>query len=263
MELRLNTLREKQNRLFADRYENDYCFLQFHSPIEIYMVDRGEMEMLVNGRVRRLSAGQISVALSYDAHAYNTPAESASSIVLIPPHLCEEFMAQIAHKRLADPFITDPAAYARIKACHDALMQEGISHVRQLGYLYIILGTVLEAVVLEDADKPINFDLASKILFYVNENFKDGISPASIAAHFGYNQSYVSRYFKACCGIPLVHYLTAVRLKNAVMLMLENRHDIGYCAFESGFSSMRTFYRSFRQEFGCSPKEYIAQLREI
>ena len=140
MELQLNTLREKQDRVFIHRYENDFCFLQFHAPIEIYLVDQGEMEMLVNGRTRRLSAGQLSVALSYDAHAYKTPVASASSIILIPPHLCEEFMAQIAHKRLADPFITDPAVYRQIKACHDALMQEGVSHIRQLGYLYTFFG---------------------------------------------------------------------------------------------------------------------------
>ena len=260
MQLRFNIEREKQNHLFAGHYQNDYCFLQFHSAIEIYMVDMGEMEMLVNGHSQRLTAGQISVALSYDAHAYKTPVASASSILLIPPHLCEEFVALIKNKRLANPFITDPEAYRQIKICHEKLMHSGNNPIRELGYVYIILSVLLEAATFENADKPINFDLATKILFYANENFKDGITPASIAQYFGYNQSYVSRYFKSCCGIPLVNYLTAVRLKNAIMLMHENKHDITYCAFESGFSSMRTFYRSFRQEFGYSPKAYLASV---
>ena len=57
----------------------------------------------------------------------------------------------------------------------------------------------------------------------------------------------------------MIKYLTIVRLKNALMLMYEKKHSITYCALESGFSSVRTFYRAFSEEFACSPKEYISQ----
>ena len=73
----------------------------------------------------------------------------------------------------------------------------------------------------------------------------------------------MNRYFKASFGITLGQYITTVKLRHALRMLREGKHDMTYCAMESGFSSMRTFYRSFRQEFGCSPKEYIAQLREI
>jgi len=260
MQLRFNIEREKQNKLIADNYENDYCLLQFHSQIEIYLIDEGEMEMLINGKFQRLLPGHVSVSLSYDAHAYKTPVSSKSSILHIPPHMCEDFINLVKGKRLKNPYITDPEAYRQIKACHEALKQKDIGYTRQFGYIYIILGIILKTAVFEDADQPINFDLATRILFYINDNFKNDISPASIASHLGYNQSYVSRYFKASCGISLVHYLTAVRLKNAVMLMQEGKHDITYCAFESGFSSMRTFYRSFHDEFSCTPKEYLKSI---
>ncbi|MBQ7089957.1 MAG: helix-turn-helix transcriptional regulator, partial [Clostridia bacterium] len=38
--------------------------------------------------------------------------------------------------------------------------------------------------------------------------------------------------------------------------MKDPQNSIMDCAFESGFSSVRTFYRAFAAEFGCSPKEY-------
>jgi AraC-like DNA-binding protein len=44
------------------------------------------------------------------------------------------------------------------------------------------------------------------------------------------------------------------------MLMREKRMSITDCAMESGFGSLRTFYRVFEEEFGCSPHEYLKQI---
>lgn len=52
-----------------------------------------------------------------------------------------------------------------------------------------------------------------------------------------------------------------VRLKNALMLMHEGKHTLTYCALESGFNSVRTFYRAFSEEFDCTPKEYEIKMR--
>ena len=115
----------------------------------------------------------------------------------------------------------------------------------------------MDKLFLESTTEPSDPALSSRILFYVNENYKSGITPAQISAHFGYSQSYISRYFKNCFNITLIKYLTIIRLKNAIMLMREQKYSMTYCSLESGFSSMRTFYRAFYTEFGCSPKEYI------
>lgn len=260
MQQKFNMVREKQSGLLLHSYEDDYCFLQFHTPIEIYMVDEGEMEMLVNGNQKVLRAGEISVALSYDAHSYKTPDHSRSSAIFIPPHLCEEFMNYTEDKRLSSPFISDEKVFAQVKGCFRQLQREDCNQIMQIGYIYMVLGAILDAVSFQPADKPANFDLASEILFYVGKSFQGNITPASIANHFGYNPSYISRYFRSVCGITLVQYLTAVRLKNAVMLMHEKKHDISYCALESGFSSMRTFYRSFYNAFSCTPKAYMRSM---
>jgi len=257
MQLRYNIRRERENRIVAESYQNDRCILQFHSQIEIYLVDQGQMEMRVSGKYRVLEAGQLSVALSYEPHYYRTPEQSRSSLLQIPVHLCEEFAGFIQGKRLVSPYITDRQVYGKIKAYLEALKSDSLNRLQQLGYLYLVLGLITEHCDFEPADTPADHDLATKILFYIHDRFHTDITPGSIARHFGYNQSYLSRYFKACCGIPLVQYLTSVRLKNAILLMHEGKHDITYCATESGFSSMRTFYRVFREEFSCSPRAYL------
>lgn len=249
--------REKQNFLFYKEYTNDKCLFHFHSQIELYFVDGGEMEMLVNNHRRTLSAGELSVALSYDAHAYKTPKESSSSVFIIPSFMCEEFINEIRHKRVTNPFITDTLVTGRIKECIREINKGNLNHITLKGYIYLILGLVTENISFEEAEEAVDTKLSSRILFYINENFRENITLASIASHLGFSASYISRYFKSCFNIGINQYITIIRLKNALMLMHEEKHSLTYCALESGFNSMRTFYRVFAEEFGCSPKEYL------
>ena len=260
MQARFNVERERNARLFYKSYKNDCCLFQFHSQIEIYFVDEGEMEMLVGGKQMLLRAPAVSVALGYDTHAYKTPAASRSSVLLVPAHMCEEFISATRGKRLANPYVTDAEKYAELKASYEAVKAAEGNRVKQLGAVYTLLGTLLDYMTFTEAKGEIDTDLASRILFYIDENFSSGISPRSVAQHFGYSQSYISRYFSSTFGTTLSHYLTSVRLRNVIMLMRDGKHDVTFCALESGFASMRTFYRVFHAEFGMSPTDYIREL---
>lgn len=259
MQARFNVERERNARLFYKSYKNDFCLFQFHSQIEIYFVDEGEMEMLVGGKQATLRAPAVSVALGYDTHAYKTPESSCSSVLLVPSHLCDEFINVTRGKRLVTPYVTDAEKYAELKAAYEDVKAAEGNGIKQLGAVYTLLGTLLECMPLTETKSEIDTDLASRILFYIDENFSSGISPRSVAQHFGYSQSYISRYFSSTFGTTLSHYLTSVRLRNAMLLMRDGKHDVTYCALESGFSSMRTFYRAFHGEFGMAPGDYMRE----
>lgn len=252
--------RERQNNLFCKTYVDTKGFFQFHSQIEIMIVDEGELEVVINDKKRLLRAGEASVALSYDAHAYKTPASSVTSMLIIPTYLCEEFITAMKHKRVTNPFISDPKAMRKINGLYAELKSgKELNEIERKGYVYAILGVVMDCLSFEDATKPIDTDLSSSLLFYINENYKSDISLNGVAAHFGYSRSYISRYFKTCFNIGFNQYITIIRLKNALALLQEKKHSITYCALESGFNSVSTFYRVFQQEFGCSPKEYFSK----
>ena len=119
---------------------------------------------------------------------------------------------------------------------------------------------ILDSLPFGESETPIDYELSSKILSYIEENLQNTITPGDISRHFGYNQSYVSRYFHSCFGITLSEYITTVRLKRAAELMHSGKHSLTYCAMESGFGSIRTFYRAFKNEFGCTPKEYSQRI---
>ncbi len=176
--------------------------------------------------------------------------------MIIPTKFCEEFVNETKDKRAVNPFITDKGTVEKIRSYARELTKEGINKIKRDGYIYIILGIVMDALCFEKTKEPLDSALSSRILFYINENYSSELSLDSLSAHFGYSRSYISRYFKARFNVTFNKYLKLIRLKKAIMLMKEGKNSITYCALESGFTSMRSFYRIFYSEFGCTPKEY-------
>lgn len=257
MQATFGLAREKNNSLFYSEYKNDKCSCHFHSQIELYFIDDGEMEIIVNDNRTLLKAGEMSVALSYDAHTYKTPQSSCSSVFEIPTYMCPSFMEEVKDKQVANPFIKNKETVKYIKQCIKQLNGENVNSISLSGYINLILGTIIDNISFQKCHKSVDTSLASQMLFYINENFKNDISLRSIAIHFGYAESYVSKFFKETFNIGFNKYLNILRLKNTLLLMKQNKHNVTYCAIESGFNSMRTFYRVFYNEFGCTPKKYM------
>lgn len=252
--------REKHNELFLNQYKNPMGVLHFHSPIELYYVDEGELEVWINDQHTVMKPGEISVALSYDSHCYHYVGETTASLLIIPTFMCKEFLAEIKNKRATNSIIRDAEASRKIKECYDEIKKDSSNRIKTLGFINIILGIVMEQISFEPINSTIETRLSSQLLFYISENYKDDISLNSIAQEFGYNPSYLSRYFKSCFNVGVNQYITRVRLRDAVKLMQTSENNITYCAFESGFNSIRTFYRAFLKEYGCTPKEYSEQI---
>ena len=257
MKATLNARREQNDALFYADYENDRCLLQFHSPIELYFVTEGEMEIWVNDHYRLLGAGELAISFSYDTHAYKTPNASRSSVLILPTSYGSAWREAVGERQIATPFLCDRARVAQIRACYDALRQSEGNPLKQQGYVYLILGLVAQGLFFEAEETHSDLPLFRKILLFVGEHATDGITAHDVAAHLGYSQSYLCRYFKAQFHMTLTDYLHAVRLKNAVRLLHEGGRNVTECALECGFCSVRTFYRAFLREFGCAPKEYL------
>ncbi len=249
--------RELFKRVLNDNIDGRVPYT-FHSQIELYFVDDGQVDALIDGKRRLLQTGQMAVVLSYAPHLFRSVGGSVSSLLLIPPEICSELSSVIGSRQLSSPFICDTDTVKGIREMLDSAVTEGLNGVKLKGYLYLILGTVLDNIFLEGSEEAANTELSEKLLFYLNQNFKNDISSESLSAAFGYNKRYLSSYFKSTFGVGINQYLNVLRLKNALLLMKMGKHTHTYCALESGFSSIRTFYRVFKDELGCAPGDYFS-----
>ena len=94
-------------------------------------------------------------------------------------------------------------------------------------------------------------------LRYISEKFSDGITVESIADDLGLNSDYLSRKFSVTVGMTVTEYIRYLRVCHSATLLLKG-FSVSDAAFNSGFSSLRTFNRSFKQVLGVTPTEYLS-----
>ena len=252
--------REKYDQIYYHEYKNDYCYPHFHSHIELYFVTDGEMEITINNRRRILKKDELGVSLSFDTHQYKTPKASASKVFIIPSRMADEFEALTGKQRAANPFICDGATVTRLDTWIQKINGPQVNTLEVKGCIYLILGELYRVLTFAPGPEQMETELASRILFYLEAHFREPVTLQTLAHSLGYSPSYLSKYFRNCFLIGFNQYLNLLRLRSAVTLMGDPRNSITFCAMESGFNSMRSFYRAFSNEFHTTPKKYLRRL---
>lgn len=91
---------------------------------------------------------------------------------------------------------------------------------------------------------------------YIMMHLEENISIADLAAHTGYTNYYCSKKFKSETGMTPAQYIRKARLDAAANLLKTSNEEIQEIASRYKFGSQSYFTDSFRQQFGCSPRDY-------
>ena len=252
----LSVERELKDELQIIEYEVGNGDIHFHSGIEICIVEEGKVEALVNNSKKNLEKGDVAIALSYDSHRYVSDNDARYCVIILPEDICDKFYTVMQTKKLSSQFICNSACNARILEYISHIKKDSANELLRLGYVYLILGFIKDWLSSESLKDNSDSELLSRLLLYIHKSYNKKLTLNSISKTFGYHPAYISAYFKSCVNISLIRYINVIRLKNAVLLMQQSKYTVTQIAMDCGFSSTRTFYRVFRQEFGCSPKEY-------
>jgi AraC-like DNA-binding protein len=103
-----------------------------------------------------------------------------------------------------------------------------------------------------------NMNRLNRIIGYMQENFTNKISLASLAEKEELDLYYLSHFIKKYLGMSFQQYLNKLRLEKAQELILStDKRNIDIC-FESGFSDYRYLSKAFVIEYGCTPSQYKA-----
>lgn len=91
---------------------------------------------------------------------------------------------------------------------------------------------------------------------YISRHCQTDLSEEEIAQTAGLSRYYFSRMFRTYTGSTFKEYLSRKRIEQAVGLLSCPSLSITDTAFQSGFQSISSFNRVFRQITGCSPSRY-------
>ncbi len=121
---------------------------------------------------------------------------------------------------------------------------------------YVANQLPLDEVVVDDKDK----QLIEKIERYIRDHIdNEELSVNDIVGAVGLSRTLLYVKLKAAVGLSATQFITNIRLKESMRLLLQNR-NISEVAYECGFSSPNYYARCFRKQFGISPTEYRESL---
>lgn len=99
----------------------------------------------------------------------------------------------------------------------------------------------------------------SSMIKYINLNLNEDLSLETLSAKFYISKYHLLREFKKYTGYTIHSYIKQKRLIMARMLLNENLKLTEIC-MRCGFGDYSNFIRSFKKEFGVSPKKYSTSM---
>lgn len=103
---------------------------------------------------------------------------------------------------------------------------------------------------------PLQKQLYNDIVDYISYFINDNLKVSNIASHFGYNEKYLSRYFREVSGISLKQYILTQKIERANFLLSDTNMTVSTIADSLGFSNYHNFARMYKNITAMTPSEY-------
>ena len=99
----------------------------------------------------------------------------------------------------------------------------------------------------------------NELMDFIDTHYMEDLSLESIADMIGFSKFHFSRLFKQYTNFTFCDYICYRRIKAAEELLAQPDLSITEVALQSGFPSISTFNRLFKQQKECTPSEYRAK----
>lgn len=236
------------------------CPSHYHKQIELFYVMSGSQYATINGFSFEAKRGDIVYCNPFDIHQYSYKIPPLVLFIGIPSNYTTFFSSYTGSGRLAGNLLPKGKYNGKIlSVMKEFSSAKSHSFMYNFGLVNKLLGLLSEAIGIETQNDIKSQTLIQTILYYINDNFRSPLSLQSIAEHCNYNKYYISRVFNNTFNCNLNTYINLRRLE---ALIEEKTHNpdknITAIAAEVGFTTQRTFYRAFRETYGCTPKQYFA-----
>ena len=96
----------------------------------------------------------------------------------------------------------------------------------------------------------------SDICDYISWHIQDSLKVKDIADYFGYNEKYLTTFFKNHCGISLKQYIINEKTERAKALLTETSQGISQIGYSLGFTDCHNFSNAFSHATGLSPSKW-------
>lgn len=98
--------------------------------------------------------------------------------------------------------------------------------------------------------------LYNDIVDYITLNICSNLRVADIADYFGYNEKYLTTYFKKWSKVSIKQFIMTTKMEHAKAELSETNHSISQIGYNIGYTDPHNFTNAFKKVTGLTPSDY-------
>ena len=239
----------------SEHFQKDYsksysCPTHLHQSFEFLATLSGKIAVTVDGTEYTIEKGQAALVFPHQLHSINGD-EGEHMVIIFSPEIVKAFFSSVTDS------IPKSNKFSLSEHLLSALnnLNKNSSIIKKKGLLYCLcdeFDVQTTYISKHKTDK----NLIYRIFEFVEHNYNKDCSLETLAKGTSFSYCYLSRYFKNTVGISFNGYVNRLRINNACYLLTNSDISIMQCALDSGYGTLRSFNRNFREIMGMTPVEY-------
>ena len=235
---------------FQVKFHNDSSAVVKCSPGDIMLIAPGTLHEYL-----AVAPGGEKMILLFDITSYSQVSLLVPLIKTLPPYVHvrqKEYPAEAA--RLQNYFHEIEQLYGE----SDEFLQISVYSLvtlilARIGSMHLV-DALLPAGTSDSQSK--NIEKLVSVTNYIDSHRSEDLTVDFLAKQAGFSKYHFERLFKSCMGISCYQYITKRRVMLAQELLGDTNLSVMDIALQSGFFSLSTFNRVFKETNGCSPTEF-------
>ena len=244
-------------------YKTSSVPLHWHNFYEFELVVSGEGTHRINGTEYKWQMGEMHFLRPTDFHEIQLDGEADLHLIQISPsHLPDEMLKAISLKNgnLVVQLSKRQFSHANTLCLmiEDEMQKMDGGDKKMLEHLLNALMLLFLYAFNDDSfteTDPVSEPLLSKVILYINENFRNNITLEQLSDEFFVSRNYLCFYFKKHMNTTIVKYIKDLRLSHATKLAVSTNLKTSDICNACGYGSVSNFLRDFKRKYDTSPLE--------
>ena len=255
---------ERKEKLFIGGMTRYIFPAHVHNMAELVVLTRGTAVVGIDDVRYRLSPGDAAVVFPLVPHSYDELSpDSAGITAIFPPDIIPEYEGTFHGLQPELPVLpaagSGPGLSLAVRQLEKLDMKDDLPLC--VAYLHVLLACILHRLTYRPVYNYSGQDLGYRIICYISEHAYEDITLESASRALGISASHLSHFFSEKMHTNFRHFINAIRINRARLMMRSPNLDLTWISDACGFTNMRTFRRAFLREVGCLPSEHLAALR--
>lgn len=256
----------------------EYRNPHLHNDFELCLIIDGNVNICIANEKLALTQGSMILLNQNQPHELNSVNKNSLILsVQISHKFCDDYFPSLNKMEFDATNITNLLNAEQQLMFRSLLTEVALRYFKKnfgfefacIGLLNILFYQLLNCVpyhIISDAEQSVSLKRVKRlkrIIDYIEDHYTEKLLLSDIAQNEKLSLTYMSHLFKSNFNMTFQQYLNSLRLEKAKRLIVKSDMKLLDICMECGFSDGKYLNKLFCRQYGCRPKEYRKNNRNI